>query len=106
MLFNFNLAIIAVLAGAGLVVAHTNSDSDARRFARLGRVVFPRQGVSCMNDNDNSCPGSEVCCSGLVRARSCIDRDLENLMLAICRVSERAAASVRVSPRTNAPEVR
>ncbi|KAJ7136144.1 hypothetical protein C8R44DRAFT_769796 [Mycena epipterygia] len=92
MLFN-NLALIAVLTGTGMVTG----SQDARRLARLGRVVVPHQGGSCINDND--CPGSEVCCSGLVRARSCIE-----FMFAICRPSDpgRAEASVHVSPRMNA----
>ncbi|KAJ7442520.1 hypothetical protein B0H11DRAFT_2094030 [Mycena galericulata] len=62
MLFNINLAILVALAGAGLVVSQPDINNE-RRLARLGRVIAARQS-SCTTDND--CPGSSVCCTGLV----------------------------------------
>ncbi|KAJ7236178.1 hypothetical protein C8J57DRAFT_1247965 [Mycena rebaudengoi] len=61
MLFNFNLAIISVLAVAGLVASEP---LDEQRLRRLGRVVVDRQ-ASCQDDF--GCPGSQVCCTGLVK---------------------------------------
>jgi hypothetical protein len=60
MLFNFNIAIIAFLASAGLAASEATYD---QRLRRLGRVIAARQS-SCQSDFD--CGGSEVCCSGLV----------------------------------------
>ncbi|KAJ7136143.1 hypothetical protein C8R44DRAFT_869811 [Mycena epipterygia] len=62
MFFNFNLALLAALAGAGLVTATAQPNDNERRLARLGRVVSVRQS-SCQSDAD--CGGSSVCCSGL-----------------------------------------
>ncbi|KAJ7910687.1 hypothetical protein B0H13DRAFT_2329215 [Mycena leptocephala] len=59
MLFNFNIAIIAFLASAGLAASEATYD---QRLRRLGRVIAARQS-SCQSDFD--CAGSEVCCSGL-----------------------------------------
>ncbi|KAJ6532911.1 hypothetical protein DFH09DRAFT_1325924 [Mycena vulgaris] len=61
MLFNFNLSIIAVLAGAGFAAAQAEG-VNARRLARLGRVVVERAS-SCTSDS--GCGGSSVCCRGL-----------------------------------------
>jgi hypothetical protein len=63
MLFNFNFAIISVLAVAGLVASEP---LDEQRLRQLGRVVVDRQ-ASCQDDF--GCPGSQVCCTGLVSAQ-------------------------------------
>ncbi|KAJ6534548.1 hypothetical protein B0H10DRAFT_1972479 [Mycena sp. CBHHK59/15] len=106
MLFNFNLAIIAVLAGAGLVASASNDD---HRLRRLGRVVAVRQS-SCQSDAD--CDGSSVCCSGLAFGPgegagigSCVDLSACSgvlLALALRSSSRFAATSLNFVPLVTA----
>ncbi|KAJ6631226.1 hypothetical protein B0H10DRAFT_1938742 [Mycena sp. CBHHK59/15] len=54
MLFNFSLAIIAAVLGAGLVASEP---ANEQRLRCLGRVVVTRE-TSCQSDND--CDGSSA----------------------------------------------
>ncbi|KAJ6590526.1 hypothetical protein DFH09DRAFT_1074144 [Mycena vulgaris] len=64
MLLNFNLAILAVLAGVGLAAAL--EPAYDQRMRGLGRVFAAWQN-SCYTDIDchPTGPGTDMCCSGL-----------------------------------------